>query len=197
MAQPLVGGMRALVVGSFVALVASLLALAASRGTPTERTEWAAAPLRPAVPVTSPSSSPSAPVSPSVSASAPAPSSPSAARSSSRAAPTTRPPRAGFSAEHRVTVRGNDGHVARVTVRNTGTATGDWTVVLVLDQGVRMQRAWVQNGGSAQVDQDGNVLRFSGRTGAGATLVVDYLASRSRGADDDPRSCTINGSPCR
>jgi hypothetical protein len=196
--QPLARGMRALVIGSVMTLVASLLALAASRGEdPDGRTEWTGAPLRPVAPVTSgsPSQSPSPSPSPS---SAPASTSPSASPAPARTTrPSSRPPQRTVTAEYQVLVRWDDGHISQVTVRNAGAAATDWSVVLVVDDGVRMQRHWVAGAGSAEGGQDGTRIRLSGRLAAGASIIVDYQARRSDGASSDLRSCTVNGTPCR
>jgi hypothetical protein len=96
-----------------------------------------------------------------------------------------------------VVLRWDEGFIGRVTVRNTGPVTADWSVVLGLDDGVRVRRFWVQGRGSASGRQDDTTVRFSGRLAAGASIVVDYQAQRSRDASSEPRSCTINGAPCR
>jgi hypothetical protein len=185
--------MRAVVLGGVITLLASLLAVLASRqsGYRSGHTDLA---LRPVVPATSeaaPSASPSPSPSPS-----PTPS-PSPPRSSRAATRSPTPPRSVVTAHHEVLLAWRGTVISRITVRVTGRTAADWSVVLVLDQGVRVERFWVRDGGSARAVQQGTTVRFTGRLAAGATIVVEYQASRSGEASSQPRSCTVNGLSCR
>jgi hypothetical protein len=155
--------------------------------------------LPPTIGLTASSAPPSASASPSASEQRSA----AASASPRTTAPTSRPatgapaPRPGsFAATYELRLTWSTGHISRLTVRNTGPASADWSAVVVIDAGIHVDRYWTQDGGSAELVQNGTSLRLTGRLGAGNSVIVEYQVSRPAGASTQPRSCVVNGSPC-
>lgn len=215
-------GTRAIVLGVVAVIGVSVFVLALNQAGNTQVGQ-PGLPLRPlASPVSPPASGdlvgaplgsagPSDPPSGSDSPSpldSPLPSASSAAAESTSRPPTTpvrvtppkpapAPPAAVFTAHHELRMSWFGGHISRITIRNTSNATGDWTVVITVDSGIREERYWIQNGGSANLAQSGTTIRATGRLAGGTSIIVEYQVARPPGASTEPRACSVNGSPCR
>jgi hypothetical protein len=178
-----------------VAGVVTLFQLAPLRGRTAVDAGWQ--------PGRGPTAGPDDPAPPS--SASPSPSSPVASRTpaarprspSSSPSRSTTPPAATFTAQFARLNEWRGGYNASVSVRNTGTVAGNWTVELRLPRDTRVTTAWpLASGGNTSWRQTGDTVRFTGRASARASAAFGYQANRPDDERSEIVSCTINGVRC-
>ncbi|MBT8228566.1 MAG: hypothetical protein HKP61_06680 [Dactylosporangium sp.] len=152
-----------------------------------------AAPSTPASSSASPGASPSASRTPS-GRPAPRPQPSAASRP-----PTTPPPSATalpLTADYTVSSAWTTGYVASIVVRNPGATATAWILEIRLPSGVTIVNGWnatfVVSGTTVRVTPP----RHQTRLAPGGAITLGYRVVRTN-PSNEPRSCTVNGSPCR
>jgi hypothetical protein len=108
--------------------------------------------------------------------------------------PRTLPPGlvAVFAADYETTSQSAGGFRGEVSVRNTGTGSGQWTVVVVLPPAANLADVW-----NARYERTGRTVRFHGLAdlAAGQTTSFGFRVDTKQPATG-PESCSIDGRPC-